>query len=320
LGFSTRLRPTAEASVPGRKRSTGEPGARFDGSLPMIRRKFARVVVRFDSAVRACPAGRELRFGLRHVRARHLADIEAVAGLLERLFEHAHIAALNFEGGGVSKIIHVAGGSLQQDRLLEHTQRLAGSRDLALRRARPVGGLIAVVERLVDGQAGAIGLKGRVAMDRQTLLLLLNVLILIAGAEVDSDLGAIARQRLWHVFVSRAHLGALRVKLRIVLIGAHQRSLDRIRQGRRRRDKRQQQDRNRCSGEELHPMHPKIPFILTPGSCPRAGLPSTSGVVAPPQHRTRSSATELPEGGSQWKLFTCSIPATLLIQNGILTG
>ncbi|CUT15959.1 hypothetical protein BF49_7039 [Bradyrhizobium sp.] len=67
-------------------------------------------------------------------------------------------------------------------------------------------------------------------------------------------------------------------------------------------------------------MHPKIPFILTPGSCPRAGLPSTSGVVAPSQHRTWSSATELPEGGSRWKLFTCSIPATLLIQNGILMG
>src|SRR4051812_35798413 len=68
------------------------------------------------------------------------------------------------------------------------------------------------------------------------------------------------------------------------------------------------------------PCIPKFPFILTPGSCPRAGLPSTTGVAAPPQHRTRSSATELPESSSRWKLFTCSIPATLLIRNGILTG
>src|SRR5690349_4778971 len=68
------------------------------------------------------------------------------------------------------------------------------------------------------------------------------------------------------------------------------------------------------------PCIPKIPFILTSGSCPRAGLRLPSGVVAPSQHRPRIDATELPQGSSRWKLFTCSIPATLLIQNGILTG
>src|SRR5947209_20264330 len=68
------------------------------------------------------------------------------------------------------------------------------------------------------------------------------------------------------------------------------------------------------------PCIPEIPFILTSGSCPRTWLPYPSGVVAPQQHRTRSSATELPRGGSGSKLFTCSIPATLMIQNGILTG
>src|ERR1700727_2685823 len=51
LGFSVRLSSTADTSVGGKKRSTGDPGASADGSLPMMRRKFERVVVSWDSAV-----------------------------------------------------------------------------------------------------------------------------------------------------------------------------------------------------------------------------------------------------------------------------
>ena len=54
FGFWVRLRSTAPVSDGGRKRSTGEPGASAWGSSPMMRRKFARVVVRVDSAVNSC--------------------------------------------------------------------------------------------------------------------------------------------------------------------------------------------------------------------------------------------------------------------------
>ena len=90
FGFSVRLRSTAPGSDPGRKRSTGEPGASCSGSLPMMRRKFDRVVVScgFGGELLGA-AGRELRLGLRDVGARHFADIEAIAGLFQGLFEHA---------------------------------------------------------------------------------------------------------------------------------------------------------------------------------------------------------------------------------------
>ena len=38
-------------------------------------------------------AGSELRFGLRDVGAGHLADVEAVAGLFQRLLEHVQLLA-----------------------------------------------------------------------------------------------------------------------------------------------------------------------------------------------------------------------------------
>jgi len=59
---------------------------------------------------------------LRHVGAGHLADVEAVAGLLERLFQHADVAALDLDDGGVAQIVHVDGGGREQHALFEHAQ------------------------------------------------------------------------------------------------------------------------------------------------------------------------------------------------------
>src|SRR3954453_21182387 len=128
LGFSTRLRLTAEARLAGRKRSTGEPGARLVGSFPMIRRKFARVVVRFDSAVRAwvLPAASCASDCATSVRVTSptLKRSRVCGGGLppadkgrrrlffERLFEHANVAALNFESCRITQVIHVARGGL----------------------------------------------------------------------------------------------------------------------------------------------------------------------------------------------------------------
>src|ERR1700722_17095624 len=60
----------------------------------------------------------------------------------------------------------------------------------------------------------------------------LSISILISGARADRGLGTVARQSLWNILIDRADLGALRVELRVVLIGAHQRGLDGIGQGR----------------------------------------------------------------------------------------
>src|SRR4030081_1462674 len=66
--------------------------------------------------------------------------------------------------------------------------------------------------------------------------------VLIAGAGGDGDPWTIARQRLRHVLVGGAHRGALRIELRIDLIGAHQRGLDRVGQCRRRTETGHQED------------------------------------------------------------------------------
>ena len=96
-------------------------------------------------------AGGKLRFRLRDVGARYFADIEPILGLLQGLFEHAGVAALNLDDGGVAQIIHIDRGCAEQNGLFENPQALARARDLALRRAGFIGGLIAVVERLGDG-------------------------------------------------------------------------------------------------------------------------------------------------------------------------
>jgi hypothetical protein len=138
--------------------------------------------------------------------------------------------------------------------------RIARAGNLALRGAGLVGGLLAVIQRLRHREAGAArrvqavkfasdDLGGRAALGG------IRIGVLLADAGGDRDLRTITRKRLRHVFVGGADLGALRVELRIVLIGAHQRGLDGIGQDRCRTRKRHQQDRSRSSGNQLRPRH-----------------------------------------------------------------
>src|ERR1700694_4522382 len=156
FGFSIRLSSTEAGNVPGRKRSTGEPGASATGSLPMIRREIARGGVRVGLAGRSWgfSAGK-LCLRLRDVGPGDLADVEAVAGLLQRLFEHPHVALLNLDDGGIAQVVHVDRSRRQQHRLLENPQGFPGARDLSLRGTGSVGGLLAVENRLRDREAGA---------------------------------------------------------------------------------------------------------------------------------------------------------------------
>ncbi len=166
FGFSTRLRLTDPASVDGRNRSTGEPGARFVGSLPIMRRKFARVVVRFDSAVsKLRPPSGELGFRLSDVSARHFADVESVACLFQRLIEHTDVALLNFHDGRITKVVHVNGRGRQQDGLLEHAQPFARGRDLAFRSTCAIARLSTVEQRLGYRRANRARSVGAVEAD-----------------------------------------------------------------------------------------------------------------------------------------------------------
>ena len=118
----------------------------------MMRRKLARVVVRVRFGRQFLgPAGGKLGFRLGDVGARHLADVEAVLGLLQRLLEHANVAALDFDDRGVAQIIHVNRRRRQQHRLLQHAKAFTCRGHLALRRAGLVGGPLAVEKRLRDG-------------------------------------------------------------------------------------------------------------------------------------------------------------------------
>ena len=90
------------------------------------------------------PPGGQPRFRLGDVGARHLADIEAVARLLELLGEHLNVAAIELEDRAIAQQVHVGGCGIEQDLLLGDAQSLAGGIDLAFCLAGAVGGLKAV--------------------------------------------------------------------------------------------------------------------------------------------------------------------------------
>ena len=160
----------------------------------------------------------------------------------------------------VAQIVHVDRGRREQNALLQHAQAFARARDLAFRRAGPVGGLIAVEKRLRDREAGGARWVGAVnfgsdELGRRAALGRIDVGVLIAEARGQRDLGPIAGKRLWYVFVGRPDRRALRVELGVVLIGAHQRRLDRVGKHGRRAHAHQQKDRSRSPGNDLHPTH-----------------------------------------------------------------
>ncbi len=63
--------------------------------------------------------------GLGHVGPRHLTDIEAVAGRLELLAEHADIVLAQTDHGLVAHDIDIGRGGVEQDGLLDDAQAFA---------------------------------------------------------------------------------------------------------------------------------------------------------------------------------------------------
>ena len=192
--------------------------------------------------------GRQPRFRLRNVRARHLADIEAVARLPQLFLQHLDVAPLQIEDRAVAQQIHVSRHRVEQHGLLGHPQGLARGLHLALGLPGFVGGLEAVVQRLRRGDAvavrrhvagqmliGRVGGRGPVG----------RVPILLPDRAVGGDLRAIAGQRLRHPFIGRAHRGTLRIQRWVVLIRLYQRTFQAVGTGDRRRQ--------RCRKASDHP-------------------------------------------------------------------
>ena len=96
--------------------------------------------------------GGKPRFRLRDVGARHLADIEAVARLLELLLQHLHVAPLQIEDRGIAQHIHVRGRGIEQHGLLGIAQRLAPGEHRGFGLPCQVAGALAVVERSAPGR------------------------------------------------------------------------------------------------------------------------------------------------------------------------
>ena len=151
----------------------------------------------------------EPRLRLRHVGRRDVAGVEPLLGGGERLAQERHIDALRLDQGLVGEHVHIGGDRVEQHALPDIAQRLAPGLHLRLRLAHRVGGLEAVEQGLVDGEAdrpGAQrgGLEGVVGQEHAHRLQ--------AGGEAGHDLRPVAGERLRHVLVGAALARALGVE------------------------------------------------------------------------------------------------------------
>src|SRR6185295_10871047 len=83
---------------------------------------------------------RQPRFGLRHVRLRDLADVEALARRLQLLADHLFVVLRQLEHPHVTQHVNIGGRRLQQDLLLDIRQLGPSGADEVL-------GLIALRDR-----------------------------------------------------------------------------------------------------------------------------------------------------------------------------
>ncbi len=188
-------------------------------------------------------SGGKLRFRLSDVGRSYLAGIETIARVLQRPIENAYVVLLHLQIGGVARHIHVDGRRRQQHGLLHHAQSLARSRNLTFSLPDAVGGALAVEQRLRAAQSNRARCRQAFSLERyairqirrQRRYLLLGIGILSPDRDVGGNRRTIAGQRLRHAFVGLPHNGALRVQLRIVLVGFGERCFHRLRGGHPRR-------------------------------------------------------------------------------------
>ena len=154
---------------------------------------------------------------LRHVGARHLADVEAVLGGLQIARQHGDVVLAQANDGLVAHHVDVGGHGLEQHAAFRGAQRLAPRPHGGLGLAHGVDHAKALEERLlqVDRVAARIALvlagRGRP-----------RGLQLVAGVGVADHHRAEARHGARHLLIGRTQRGARRVEPRVELVGGGQ--------------------------------------------------------------------------------------------------
>jgi hypothetical protein len=99
---------------------------------------------------------RERRLGLGDVGARHLADLEAVARLLELLFQYGNVVFAQIHHRRVAQHVHIGGGAVLEDRLLREAHGRAGGENVRL-------GLLDRILRAAAVENALLHVEGRAA-------------------------------------------------------------------------------------------------------------------------------------------------------------
>ncbi len=154
---------------------------------------------------------------LRHVGARHLADVEAVLGGLEIARQHGDVVLAQANDGLVAHHVDVGGHGIEQHDAFRGPQRFPLRPDGGLGLAHGVDHAKALEERLlhVDRIAARVVLvlagRGRP-----------RGLQLVAGIGVADHHRAEARHGARHFLIGRTQRGPGRVELRVELVGGGQ--------------------------------------------------------------------------------------------------
>ncbi len=165
--------------------------------------------------------GGERGFRLGDVGSGHLADLEAVAGLLQLNLENLDVVAPQAEHRRVAQHVHEGLRARLERRQFGQPQLFARHQDRGFRLIDRIGGAHAVEQGLVhlrlagDRHAGEL-LLARLAEQTR------NIGDLIVQRALRLRLGHPARLGLGHGFVRRADRGALLVDVGVIQIGARQ--------------------------------------------------------------------------------------------------
>ncbi len=163
------------------------------------------------------------RLRLRHVRARHLADGEAVLARLQLAREHVDVVLVEANELLVAHDVHVGRRRLQKHLALDIAQNLLLLAHGGLGAVHRVVGAKPGEDRLYQVHTVAARLGHAVEGGARTLVVALE-----SDAGVARDRRPVARLRTRDLLVGAALEGALRIEPRVVPVGGRQRFQQRL--------------------------------------------------------------------------------------------
>ena len=161
--------------------------------------------------------GRSSGLGLRDVRARHLANIEAILGGPQITRQHRHVVLAQTHDRLIAYHIQIGRDGLQQNRLLDRAQRLAARPDGCLGFSHRVHHAEASEERLhyIDRVAARIGVAVNESRGPRGGMLKARVCIARDGWTIAGD-------RARDLFIRRTQCGARCIQPGIDLVCGRQ--------------------------------------------------------------------------------------------------